>query len=224
MTDLNTMMRDQARAGLQVQLDTAVTNGDTEAARKIADQMNALAVQTAPKAPPYGDVEIRAALDKQEWFGTDPKKSKAALELGKNLDPKKFANAEAFAAAVVKAVEEEFKPATPARSGDEDPENEDPENEDPENEDAENEPEKPAKKGRRTDGPNSADSANRSARRASGPWTKLTDAPAAIQTEIKRAADKFVPANAAKERRESFIAKALESQYAIHQRTAKGKK
>ena len=219
MTDLNTMMRDQARAGLQVQLDTAVTNGDTEAARKITDQIAALAVQTAPKAPPYGDVEIRAALDKEAWFGTDPKKSKAAMELGKNLDPKKFASAEAFAAAVVKAVEDEFKPATPVRSGDEDPENED-----PENEDAENEPEKPAKKGRRTDGPNSADSANRSARRASGPWTKLTDAPAAIQTEIKRAADKFVPANAAKERRESFIAKALESQYAIHQRTAKGKK
>ena len=214
MTDLNTMMRDQARAGLQVQLDTAVTNGDTEAARKITDQIAALAVQTAPKAPPYGDVEIRAALDKQAWFGTDPKKSKAAMELGKNLDPKKFASAEAFAAAVVKAVEDEFKPATPAKSGDEDPENEDPENE----------PEKPAKKPRRTDGPSSADSANRSGRRTSGPWTKLADAPAAIQAEIKRAADKFVRSNAPKEQRDAFIAKALESQYAIHQRTAKGKK
>lgn len=228
MNDLTTMMRDQAKAGLQVQLDAAVTEGNTDAARKITDQIAALAVQAAPKAPPYGDTEIRAELGKLDWFGVDPKKSGRAVQLGKDMDPRKFPNAAAFAAALVKAVDDEFKPAVAAK------ENEDDEGEggdegegDEDDKDEEGEDKKPAKKPavRRTDGPGASDAAGRAARRPSGPWTKLADAPKDVQTEIKRSADKFVPAGAAKERRDSYIAKALESHYGIHQRNAsKGKK
>ena len=221
MTDLATMMRDHARAGLQTQLEAAVTEGNIEAVRKITTDIEKLAVQTAPKALPYGDVEIRAQLDKQEWFGVDPKKSAKALELGKHMDPKKFATADAFAAAIVKAVEDEFKPAVAPKDDDpEDPEEGD--DLDDGDSDEEANKEKPPKKNRRTDGPGPADSANRTARRT-GPWMKISDAPKEVQAEIKRSADKFVQAKATKEQREAFIAKALESHYAAHQRK-QGKK
>jgi len=230
MTDLATMMRDQAVRGLQAQLDAAVTEGNTEAARKISDDIAKLAVSTAPKAAPYGDAEIRGHLDKQAWFGTDPKRSAKALEFGKTMDPKKFSTAEAFATAIVKAVDEEFKPAaTPKKdvdadddpAADDDPDTDD----DPDADDAEGKSKKPDKSRRRTDAPGEADATNRTPRRASsGPWTKLSEAPKEVQAEIKRSADKFVPANAPKERRETYIAKALESHYAMHQRNAKGKK
>jgi len=222
MTDLHAMMRDAARSGLQAQLNTAVTEGDAEAAQKIAADIAKLEVQIAPKAPPYGDVEIRAQLDKQEWFGTDPKKSAKAIEFGKTMDPKKFATAEAFAAAIVKAVDEEFKPAAATKEGKEDEET-DEEREAREAEEATNDKDKSTKP-RRTDGPKDADNTSRAPRRTAGPWTKLSDAPKEIQAEIKRTADKFVPANLPKERRESFIAKALESQYLLHQRSTTGKK
>lgn len=212
MTDITTMMREQAKAGLQVQLDNAVTNGDAEAARKITDQIAQLAVQTAPKAPPYSDAEIRAHLEKVEWFGVDPKKSAKAIEFGKTLDPKKFSTAEAFATALKKAVDDEFEP--PAKN---EPKSE---NEpDPENEPGEKE--KKAK--RKSDGPGENDSGNSAQRRTSGPWEKLSDAPSDVQKEIKRQADKFVSANAPKEQREKFIKIALGSHYESHQR-AKGKK
>lgn len=225
MTDLATLMRDQARAGLQTQLDTAVTEGNTEAARKITDQIAALAVQTAPKTPPYGEAEIRAEMDKFPWFGVDPKKSGRALQLGKDLNPKKFPTAEAFAAAVAKAVEEESKPATSAKKEGEDDENEGSEGaEGEESEGEESEGKDKKVKVRRTDGPGSQEATNRTARRTSGPWAKLADAPKEVQTEIKRSAEKFVPADAPKERREGFIKKALESHYAVHQRANAGKK
>lgn len=226
MIDLNTMMRDQARAGLEAQLATAVTEGNQDAATKIAGQLATLAVQTAPKAPPYGDTEIRNHLDKLPWFGTDPKKSAKAIEFGKTLDPKKFATAEAFAAAVAKAVDDEFKPAAKVA---EPPENET----DEEREDREAEEEaaelaaaaaaEKKNKARRTDGPGEADGGTR-VRRTSGPWTKLADAPKEVQAEVKRQADKFVRPSASKEERDRFVAKALESHYAAHQRTNKGKK
>lgn len=212
MTDLNQMMRLQAQNGLQAALDKAVTDGDTEAARKVSADLAALAVSTAPKAPPFGDVEIRAVLDKQDWFGTDPKKSAKAMEFGKTMDPKKFATAELFAAAVVKAVDEEFK--APVKT-EEDEDGEEP----PKDEDGENPP--AGKKARRTDAPGEGDALNRSGRSTrSGPWTKLSDAPGDVQKEIRRQADKFVPANAGKERRETFVTKALESHFTIHQRKA----
>ena len=207
--DLNMLMREQALSGLQVALDTAVTNGDTVAARKAADDIAKLTVQTAPKAPPFGQAEITAELDKQPWFGVDPKRSKTAVDLGKTMDPKKFATAAAFAEALVKAVDEEYKPAAdPKDEGDE-----------PEPEDEPTEKAKP--KVRKTDGPE--DVGARRTARSSGPWSKMPDAPADVQAEIKRAAAKFVPAAATKEQRESFTAKALESHYAAHER-AKGKK
>jgi len=60
-------------------------------------------------------------------------------------------------------------------------------------------------------------------RKTSGPWTKLSDAPSAIQADIKRAADKFVGSRATKEQRESFVSKMLDNHYQQHLRT-KGKK
>ena len=219
MTDLNMMMREQARNGLQAQLDAAVTNGDTEAARKITTDLEKLAVSTAPKAPAYGQDEIRAQLDKQDWFGIDPKKSARVIELGKHMDPKKFPTAEAFAAALVKAVEEETKPAGGAPAeGDGDGEG------GAEGAGGDEGDDDKGKKPRRTDGPGEGDANQRgAARRAAGPWTKLSDAPPDVQKEIKRSADKFVSAHATKEQREGFMTKALESHYAAHQRT-KGKK
>jgi hypothetical protein len=212
--DLNMMMREQARNGLQTALDAAVTNGDTAEAKKVADQIAALAVSSAPKAPPYGNDEVKAELNKLDWFGVDPKKSARAIELGKHMDLKKFATAELFAAALVKAVEDEGKPASQAAGTDDE-------------EDEKEDDEKPAvgeNKPRRTDGPGEGDANQRSnLRRTSGPWAKLSDAPADIQKEIKRSADKFVSVNAPKEQRESYIKRALESHHAIYQRT-KGKK
>lgn len=217
--DLNMMMRDQAVTGLQAQLDAAVTNGDTVAARKISDDLAKLAVSTAPKAPPYGDTEIRAQLDKAPWFGTDPKKSAKAIEFGKTMDPKKFGTAEEFAAAIVKAVDAEFKPAGAAPPAGEEHET------DEERETREEEERTAAaageKKPRRSDGPGEADTLGRGAGRGKGPWTKLTDAPADIQKEVRRTADKFAPKT--KEGREAYITRALGAHYTEHQRKA-GKK
>ena len=187
MTDLNVMMREQARNGLQVQLDAAVTNGDAEAARKIAADMEKLAVSTAPKAPPFGGPEVYAVLDaKAPWYGTDPKKSAKAEEFGKSMKLSKFPTAEAFADAIIKAVDEEFKIADPEPEpeGDEDPEVE--EGDEPK---GKTEPKKP----KRSDGPGDGDANVRGSVRRTGPWTKLSDAPADIQKEIRRQADKFVP-------------------------------
>lgn len=219
MSDLNMLMREQARNGLLVQLDKATIDGDAEAARKITADLEKLAISTAPKAPPYGDVEIRAQLDKLDWFGVDPKKSGRVIALGRDMDPKKFATAEAFATALIKAVDEEFKPTgTAADETDEERET---------REAAEAEPiatgkTTPAPK-RKTDGPGEAEASVRGTPRQSGPWAKVSDAPADVQKEIKRQTDKFVSAHATKEQRESYVAKVLESHYAQFQR-AKGKK
>lgn len=215
--DLNVMMREQAKAGLERELADAVTNGDTEAAKKVTDKIAALAVASAPAAQPYGQAEIRAELEKAEWFGVDPEKSAVAMEFGKTMNLKKFATAADFAKALIAAVDKKFVPAPAGKDDNEDPD-----------EDGDGEGEKPAageKKPRKTDGPGEGDETQRgNARgRSSGPWTKLADAPADVQREIKRAADKFVASTATKEQREGYIAKALESHYAAHQR-AKGRK
>lgn len=213
MSDLNTMMREQARNGLQTQLDAAVTNGDAEAARKITGDLEKLAVATAPKAPPYGDVEIKAELGKLDWFGVDPKKSGRAVALGHNMDPKKFPTAAAFAEALVKAVDSEF-PAPAAKETDEEREARELEEQEAEEAAAAKGP-----KHKVTDGPNDGDTSSAGKnRKSSGPWTKLADAPVDVQKEIKRTADRFVSSTAPKEQRESFIAKALESHYAAAQR------
>jgi hypothetical protein len=223
MTDLNVVMREQAIAGLNSQLDAAVTNGDAEAARKITKQLTDIAVQTAPKAPPFGANDIYAELAKVEWYGIDPKKSAMAETFGKTMDVKKFATAAAFAAALVKAVDDEFKP--PVKEGEE----EDEDDGAPEGETAEQKTErlkakeKPAAR-RATDAPGEGDTlGTRPGTRSTGPWAKVGDAPRDVQAEIKRAADKFVPKSATKEQRETYIAKSLESHYAAFQRN-KGKK
>lgn len=215
MADLNVMLLEHARTGLQAQLDAAVTDGDTVAARKAADELAKLSSATAPKAPPYGDTEIRAELDKLPWFGTDPKKSGRTVELGKTMNPKKFGTAAEFAAALVKAVEDEFKPAVVA--GGEDGEGEGDEDENGEGEDTEPKPKKP----RASDGPADGDTAGTRTRRATGPWLKMSDAPADVQKEVNRTADKFAPKT--KEGREKYMAKALEAQYNAVQ-LRKGKK
>lgn len=213
--DLNVMMREQARAGLQRELNEAVTNGDTEAATKAADKIAALAVSAAPKAPPYGPDDVRAELDKLAWFGVDPRMSARAVDLGKTMDLKKFPTAAAFAEALVKVVDEEFKPK--AAEGEETDE----EKETRETAEAAAGERKP----RRTDGPGEGDTTGRSTRTTRGPWLKMTDAPADVQKEINRSADKMVPKSATKEQRETFVNRALESHYNIHQRNTKaGKK
>jgi len=217
MPDLNVMLLEQARNGLQTELDTAVTNGDTEAARKVAAKLSDLNTAAAPKpSTAYGNTEIRAELNKLPWFGVDPKKSGRTIELGKTMDPKKFGTAAEFTAALVKVVDEEFKPAIAAP-----PEGEtDEEREAREAEEAETAAAK-TKKPRASDGPSDADTGGTRSRRTSGPWLKISDAPEDVRKEITRTADKFAPKT--KEGREKFVAKALEAHYAKAQ-LAKGKK
>jgi hypothetical protein len=224
MSDLNVVMREQALFGLQAQLDKAVTDGDTAAARKLADDLAKLAVSTAPKAPPFTGKDVYAVLDsKAPWYGIDPKKSAKAEELGKSMMMAKFPSAEAFADALIKAVDEEFKPASgrTVAEGDDDGEG------GAADEDEGDDDVKPAageKKPRKTDGPREGDDTQRTVvRRTTGPWTKLADAPADIQKEVKRQTDKLVSASAPKEQREKFIRGALDAHYAAHVR-AKGKK
>ena len=219
MPDLNVMLLEQARNGLQAELDAAVTNGDTEAARKVAAKISDLNTAAAPKpSTAYGDVEIRAELNKLPWFGVDPKKSGRTIELGKTMDPKKFGTAAEFTAALVKAVDEEFKPAAKEPpEGETDEERETREAE----EDAEADAAKTPKKPRASDGPADGDTGGTRTRRASGPWLKMSDAPEDVRKEINRTADKFAPKT--KEGREKFVAKALEAHYAKAQ-LAKGKK
>lgn len=224
MSDLNTMLREQARTGLQTQLDTAVTNGDTEAARKITADITKLEIQLQPKAPPFGDTEILAAIDtKAPWFGTDPKRSAKAVEFGKTMNPKKFATAEAFAEAVIKAVDEEFKPAGKAApiAGD-DTDDEDADGDDENTGGDEGGSKKPSEpKPKRTDAPGEAEAGRGSAAGRKGPWAKLSDAPRDVQSEINRTADKF--AGKTKEAREKFVANALGAHYTQHLRNKKGK-
>jgi len=205
--DLNVMIREQALAGLNAQLDAATTAGDIAAVREVTGKIAQFAVQTAPKAPAFTNDDITAAVEaKADWYGVDPKKSKAVVDFGKTMNPKKFATAEAFAEAIIKAVDAEFPP----------PKDPDPEGEE-ENEDDDAPP--PVKKPRKTDAPADDLGPPRAAR--SGPWTKLSDAPNDVRAEIKRSADKFAPKT--EKGRADFEKRALESHYAAHLR-AKGKK
>lgn len=212
--DLNTMMRETAEASLQRELATATTDGDIEKVKEITTKITALALASVPAAPPYGQPEIKTAMEKAAWFGVDPEKTATAIDFGKSLNMKKFATADAFADALIKSVEAKFKPAAPAAGEDDEPGDDEPGTEDPPVE------RKPAV-ARKTDGPNEGDNNQRgTARRASGPWTKLSDAPPEIRKEVNRTADKFAPKT--KEGRESFVTRALGAHYAEHQRkTAK---
>lgn len=227
MVDLNTMMREQARMGIQTQMDAAVAEGNAEKVRKLAKDLADFEVAAAPAKVmgAYGADDVKAELSKLPWFGVDPVKSARVMDLGKHMDFKKFANAAAFTEALVKAVENDGK-AAPAAGTSEPPENEtDEEREAREAEEAEAAEAAAAGKPRRkTDGPNEGDRGTGNTRRASaGPWTKMSDAPAAVQAEIRRTEGKFVSANATKEQREAFQRNALASHYQVHLRN-KGKK
>lgn len=206
MVDLNTMLRQQAVSGLQTQLDTAVTNGDTEAARKITKDIAELAVATAPKVTGFTETEVRAELDVlAPWFGIDPKRSDKAMQFANRMDLKKFATPKAYAEALIKAVDEEFKPAVAADVED-----------DADDDEPDTDKEPVAKKPRRTDSPGENDAGARSGTRraSSGPWTKISDAPKEVQAEIKRQADKFAPKT--DEGRKTFVARSLEANYRMH--------
>lgn len=210
--DLNIMMREQAKAGLQRELNDAVTNGDTEAAAKVTEKIAALAVAAAPKAPPFTGDDVKAELDKLPWFGVDPVKSQRALELGKHMDLRKFSTAAAFAEAVVKAVEAKPAGEEPGGEGDGDGEGE-----------GTAAPGKDAPKPKKTDSPGEGDNLNARPRKSSGgPWEKMADAPSDVQKEIRRQAGVLLSSKATKEQREAFEARALESHYNISQQK-KGK-
>jgi hypothetical protein len=184
-------------------LDSAVQAGDINAARNATKQIAELAASSAKPAvkPVFTNVDIKNALkEKAPWFGTDPRRSAKAVEFGKNMEPESFKSADDFAEAVIKAVDEEFKPV---------PTTED------EPEEREPEEEKTARK--KTDAP-SADTGRSATRaRSNGPWTKLADAPKDVADIVKSQADKFTR-NASKEQREKFISNALSTAYNAAQR------
>lgn len=207
--DLNVMLREQARSGLQSKIEAAVTNGDIEAVNKLTVELEKLAVATAPKSAPYTPADIQTELEKLDWYGIDPKKSARVVELGKSMSLKKFGTAAEFAAAVVKAVDEEFKKPPAAGEGND-------EIEEPEDDEIEEPGKVTPKKPRASDGPSDGDATGGRARRSAGPWTKMSDAPADIQKEINRTADKWAPKT--KEGHQKYVDAALASHYTAAQR------
>lgn len=215
--DLNMLMRQTAENSLQARLDAAVADGDAEAARKVSKEIADFAVSFAPKGQPYTPQDVRAELAKTDWFGSDPKKSAKAMEFGKNMDLSRFATAADFAKAVVTAVEEDMKPVAAGEPDEEEDEEKEPGAE------GETGKAKPKPAARRTDGPRDGDLNSSGTRQARGPWTKLSDAPADTQKEIKRQAAKHLPLNATDEQRKKFTATQLDVAYRSHQAANKGK-
>lgn len=205
--DLNAMMRQTTLDALNSQHEAAVVNGDVAGAKAISDKIADFKVALAPKpATGFGDAEVKAELNKLDWFGADPKKSAKAMEFARNMSPSKFPTPEAYVQAVVKAMEDDAKPA-PAAAGEDDEDGDD------------GKPEaKPA--ARRTDGPRGDDLNNRGRGAGGGPWVKLSDAPKEIQQRIKDQAKKFLPAAATDDQKKKFNERALSSAYADHQRKA----
>lgn len=209
--NLEVMLRNQVNANLNHALDTAVQAGDVQTARKVTQQLQQLALETSksPDVPKFSNNDIRAALkSKASWFGIDPRRSAKAVEFGKNMEPQSFPNAEAFAEALIKSVNEEYKTNEPKESDEEEPELEEPENEDK----SEKKPER-----KRTDAP-SGEGVRAIPRRTSGAWTKLSDAPKEIADTIRSAAERFTR-NATKEQKEKYIVTALGTAYASDQRS-----
>lgn len=215
MNDLNTILRQHAANGLQTQLDTAVQNGDTTEARRISGEIASLAVQTAPKASAYNDNDIRESLGKKaDWFGIDPKKSAKVVEFGKTMDPKRFATADAFADAVIKAVDDEFKPAGAAAEEDEDGDTDVDADKGDEGK-GKDKNKAAARAARRTDGPGDV-GVRPNARANTGPWKTIDDAPADVRKEINRQRDKLGPKT--EDGRKNFVERALKVAYEMHER------
>jgi hypothetical protein len=222
MTDLATMMREQLSSNLNAQLDSAVTAGDIAAARKASDSLSKLAATTAPAGPvvKFTAADIRKELEaKAPWFGIDPRRSSKVLEYGKMMDSNRFDNAAKFAEALIAAIDEEFPPAGGRRqeAGDAggDGDNDDAGGDDAGGDDA---PVKPARK--KTDAPSAGDAGAARRNNGSGPWAKLSDAPANVRDDINRTLDKYCR-NGTKEQREQFTKDALATHYAAHQRKGK---
>jgi hypothetical protein len=216
------MMREQLSSNLNAQLDSAVTAGDIAAARKASDSLSKLAATTAPAGPvvKFTAADIRKELEaKAPWFGIDPRRSSKVLEYGKMMDSNRFDNAAKFAEALIAAIDEEFPPAGGRRQeaddagGDAGGDNDDAGG-------ADDTAAKPARK--KTDAPSAGDAgaARRSSGAGSGPWAKLSDAPANVQKDIERTLDKYCR-NGTKEQREQFTKDALATHYAAHQRKGK---
>jgi hypothetical protein len=221
--DMAEMLRSQMQSTLTTQLDAAVQAGDIAAARKASDDLQKLAgTVQKPAAPAFSNADIRAQLKaKATWFGIDPRKSAKAIEYGKTMEPDAFKSAGEFADALIKAVEEDFKVAPAAGDGTGEGAG------DGTGEGAgdgagegtgEGEGEqKPAAARRRTDAPSGEGGGRGAPRRASGPWTKLADAPKEVADQIKAQADKFTR-NASKEQRDKFITNALDVAYRASQK------
>jgi hypothetical protein len=212
MTDMATLMRNQLNASLTNQLNAAVQAGDIAAAHAATKSIAELAAASVPQqvaaaaGPKFSNDDIRKTMQtKAPWFGTDPRRSAKAVEFAKNMEPSAFETVEKFSDALIKAVDDEFKPAAA----------------EPEPEDEEDEPEAEPVARKKTDAPTGDTGRSASRGGSSGPWGKLSDAPKDVSDNIKRQADKFTRT---KEARDKFIVTALGSAYADHQRKAGAKK
>ena len=220
MTDMATLMRKQLNASLTNQLNAAVQAGDlaaAHAATKSIAELAAASVQQQPvSGPKFSHEDIRKSMQtKAPWFGTDPRRSAKAVEFAKNMEPSVFDTVDAFSDALIKAVDEEFKPASEREP---EPNEDETDEEKRAREDAFQE--KPAAR-KKTDAPTGDTGRSASRGNSSGPWTKLSDAPRDISDNIKRQADKFTRT---KEAKDKFIVTALGSAYADHQRKTGAKK
>lgn len=208
MTDMATLMRNQLNQSLTNQLNAAVQAGDIAAAHAATKSIAELAAASVPQqaaatGPKFSNEDIRKNMAaKAPWFGTDPKKSAKAVEFAKNMEPTAFETVEKFSDALIKAVEDEFKPAA-----------------EPEPEE-ETEEEKPVVI-KKTDAPTGDTGRSASRSGSSGPWGKLSEAPKEVADNIKRQAEKFTRT---KEAKDKFIVTALGSAYADHQRKTGAKK
>lgn len=215
MTDMATLMRNQLNASLTNQLNAAVQAGDIAAAHAATKSIAELAVSSVPQqaaatGPKFSNDDIRKTMQaKAAWFGIDPRRSAKAVEFAKNMEPSAFETVEKFSDALIKAVDDEFKPTT---------EKADKEAEEDIEEEIE---EKPSVARKKTDAPTGDTGRSGTAGKSSGPWGKLSDAPKETADLIKRQAEKFARTE---EARKKFIMTALGVAYADHQRKAGAKK
>jgi hypothetical protein len=214
MNDLATMLKQQMENDIGARLDAAVATGDAATARKMAKQFADLQVASVPKAPtktaPTKEQIMSALTAKADWFGIDPVKSALAGELGKTMLPERFESADAFADALLKAVDAKLKTTTNA-------EDEDGEGEDAEDEDGEDEGDETARKPARRNA--TAQTELNQGGRSNASGTNLRRAfetgeikhlskPAA--DAIKAQADKFTTGKT-KEQRAAYIANAVKA-------------
>ncbi len=213
MVDMNTMLRNQLNATLTGQLNAAVQAGDIAAAHNATKAIAELAVANVPQqqatGPKFDNEAIKKSMQtKAPWFGTDPRRSAKAVEFARNMEPTAFATVEAFSDALIKAVDDEFKPATEET------------NQETEEDVEEKDKEKPVAR-KKTDAPSGDTGRSASRAGSSGPWGKLSDAPKETADLIRTQADKFTRT---KETRDKFITSALGVAYADAQRKGATKK